>query len=154
MPRMSMVRGDPRREDCKMARKKRGRVGEDVGYFAASSLHRGVAAQIASRAASTRPSNESGIVGSRSAWAPMGLGPSPRSSSPDYDLWDTTRSCRGARPAATGRAANSFPGRDPHAVEGHLRRARPQPEPEALFTHVSGLKTVIPSNPYDPRACS
>jgi len=33
----------------------------------------------------------------------------------------------------------------------HLRRADAQPEPEALFTHVCGLRTVMPSNPYDAK---
>jgi 2-oxoisovalerate dehydrogenase E1 component beta subunit len=33
----------------------------------------------------------------------------------------------------------------------HLRRPDPQPEPGGLFTHIPGLKTVIPSNPYDAK---
>ncbi len=89
----------------------------------------------------------------RSAWAPTGCGRSPRSSSPTTSIPATTRSCRRRRGCATARAASS-PRRSwcacPAAAASSAGR-RTARVPEALFTHVCGLKTVIPSNPYDAK---
>ena len=42
----------------------------------------------------------------------------------------------------------------PHALRRrHLRRQTHSQSPEAIFTHVCGVRTVMPSNPYDARAC-
>ena len=121
-----------------------------AGCFAART---GCSANMASRAASTRRSTNSGIVG-----VAIGMG------------------AYGLRPVAEIQFADYFyPGYDQIVSEAARLRYRSGGEffapivirmpcgggiyggqthsqsPEALFTHVSGLKTVIPSNPFDAK---
>ena len=128
--------------------------GEDVGYFGGVfRCTEGLQANTASRAASTRRSPRAASSASRSAWAPMACGRSSRSSSPTTSIPATTRSSRRRRGCATARPAISPPrssirmpcGGGIYGGQTHSQ------SPEALFTHVCGLKTVIPSNPYDAK---
>ena len=78
-------------------------------------------------------------------------GPSPRSSSPTSSSRPSTRSCPRRRGCATARTtAFAVPMviRAPYGggVHGALYHSQ---SVEAFFTHVPGLKVVIPSTPYD-----
>ena len=76
-----------------------------------------------------------------------------RSSSPTTSIRPPTRSCRKRRACATARPATSPPpitirmpcGGGIYGGQTHSQ------SPEAMFTHVCGLRTVMPSNPYDAK---
>ena len=141
--------------DCKMAEDERVVVfGEDVGYF--GGVFRctdGLQRKYGKSRCFDAPINESGIVG-----VAIGMG------------------AYGLRPVAEIQFADYvYPGYDQIVSEAARLRYRSGGEffapivirmpcgggiyggqthsqsPEALFTHVSGLKTVIPSNPYDAK---
>ena len=125
--------------------------GEDVGYFGGVfRCTAGPAAEVRhAAAASTRRSTSSASSAPRSAWRPTGCGPASRSSSPTTCIRPTTRSSRRRRACATARPASSP---CPIVVRmptggGIFGGQTHSQSPEALFTHVSGLKTVVPSNP-------
>ena len=83
----------------------------------------------------------------------MACGRASRSSSPTTCIRPTTRSCRRRRGCATARTASS-PRRSSCACRPAAASSAARPTarvPEALFTHVAGLKTVVPSNPYDAK---
>src|ERR1700728_16105 len=155
MPRMSMVEAIRDAMDCKMAEDASVVVfGEDVGYF--GGVFRctdGLQRKYGKSRCFDAPINESGIVG-----VAIGMG------------------AYGLRPVAEIQFADYFyPGYDQIVSEAARLRYRSGGEffapivirmpcgggiyggqthsqsPEALFTHVSGLKTVIPSNPYDAK---
>jgi len=67
---------------------------------------------------------------------------------PAYD--QITRS--GAHPLPLQRRFH-LPDRAAHADWRGIFGGQTQPSPEALFTHVCGLKVIVPSNPVDARAC-
>ena len=155
MARMSMVEAIRDAMDCKMAEDERVIVfGEDVGYF--GGVFRctdGLQRKYGKSRCFDAPINESGIVG-----VAIGMG------------------AYGLRPVAEIQFADYvYPGYDQIVSEAARLRYRSGGEffapivirmpcgggiyggqthsqsPEALFTHVSGLKTVIPSNPYDAK---
>src|ERR1700733_3215325 len=155
MPRMSMVEAIRDAMDCKMAEDERVVVfGEDVGYF--GGVFRctdGLQRKYGKSRCFDAPINESGIVG-----VAIGMG------------------AYGLRAVAEIQFADYvYPGYDQIVSEAARLRYRSGGEffapivirmpcgggiyggqthsqsPEALFTHVSGLKTVIPSNPYDAK---
>ena len=89
----------------------------------------------------------------RSAWRPTGCGPASRSSSPTTCIRPTTRSSPRRHGCATGRTAQFT---CPLVVRmptggGIFGGQTHSQSPEALFTHVCGLKTVVPSNPSDAK---
>ena len=155
MARMSMVEAIRDAMDCKMAEDERVVVfGEDVGYF--GGVFRctdGLQRKYGKSRCFDAPINESGIVG-----VAIGMG------------------AYGLRPVAEIQFADYvYPGYDQIVSEAARLRYRSGGEffapivirmpcgggiyggqthsqsPEALFTHVSGLKTVIPSDPYDAK---
>src|SRR6202041_2119535 len=155
MPRMSMVEAIRDAMDCKMAEDERVVVfGEDVGYF--GGVFRctdGLQRKYGKSRCFDAPINESGIVG-----VAIGMG------------------AYGLRAVAEIQFADYvYPGYDQIVSEAARLRYRSGGEffapivirmpcgggiyggqthsqsPEALFTHVCGLKTVIPSNPYDAK---
>ena len=155
MARMSMVEAIRDAMDCKMAEDERVVVfGEDVGYF--GGVFRctdGLQRKYGKSRCFDAPINELGIVG-----VAIGMG------------------AYGLRPVAEIQFADYvYPGYDQIVSEAARLRYRSGGEffapivirmpcgggiyggqthsqsPEALFTHVSGLKTVIPSNPYDAK---
>src|SRR6202451_3268909 len=155
MPRLSMVEAIRDAMDCKMAEDERVVVfGEDVGYF--GGVFRctdGLQRKYGKSRCFDAPINESGIVG-----VAIGMG------------------AYGLRAVAEIQFADYvYPGYDQIVSEAARLRYRSGGEffapivirmpcgggiyggqthsqsPEALFTHVSALKTVIPSNPYDAK---
>src|SRR5208283_2408412 len=155
MARMSMVEAIRDAMDCKMAEDARVVVfGEDVGYF--GGVFRctdGLQRKYGKSRCFDAPINESGIVG-----VAIGMG------------------AYGLRPVAEIQFADYvYPGYDQIVSEAARLRYRSGGEffapivirmpcgggifggqthsqsPEALFTHVAGLKTIIPSNPYDAK---
>src|SRR6185312_11553008 len=155
MPRMSMVEAIRDAMDCKMAEDKSVVVfGEDVGYF--GGVFRctdGLQRKYGKSRCFDAPINESGIIG-----VAIGMG------------------AYGLRAVAEIQFADYvYPGYDQIVSEAARLRYRSGGEffapvvirmpcgggiyggqthsqsPEALFTHVSGLKTVIPSNPHDAK---
>src|SRR5271154_7110268 len=105
MARMSMVEAIRDAMDCKMAEDERVVVfGEDVGYF--GGVFRctdGLQRKYGKSRCFDAPINESGIVASQSAWAPLGFGRSRKSSSPTMSTPAMTSSCRRRRGFATVR---------------------------------------------------
>ena len=86
---------------------------------------------------------------SRSAWRRTGCGRASRSSSPTTCIRPTTRSCPRRRGCATARPATS-PRRSRSACRPAAASSAARPtrqSPEALFTHVAGLKTVVAVEP-------
>ena len=152
MPRKTMIEAIRDAMDVMMERDDNVVVfGEDVGYLRRRvPLHAGPAGRSTARAAaSTRRSANSASSAPPSAWRPTGCGPASRSSSPTTCIRPTTRSCRRRRGCATARTAQFT---CPLVVRmptggGIFGGQTHSQSPEALFTHVSGLKTVVPSNP-------
>ena len=155
MPRLSMVEAIRDAMDVKMAEDDTVVVfGEDVGYF--GGVFRctdGLQRKYGKARCFDAPINESGIIG-----VAVGMG------------------AYGLRPVAEIQFADYvYPGYDQIVSEAARLRYRSGGEffaplvirmpcgggiyggqthsqsPEALFTHVSGLKTIIPSNPYDAK---
>ena len=120
---------------------------------ASSAPPRGCRRSTASTACSTRRSPRAASWRSRSAWAPTACGRSSRSSSPTTSTRRPTSSSPRRRGCAIARPASSAA---PITVRapcggGIFGGQTHSQSPEALFTHVCGLKTVIPSNPYDAK---
>ena len=155
MPRMSMVEAIRDAMDCKMAEDERVVVfGEDVGYFGGVfRCTEGLQRKYGKSRCFDAPINESGIVGVAIGMGAYGLRPVVEIQFADY----------------------VYPGYDQIVSEAARLRYRSGGEffapivirmpcgggiyggqthsqsPEALFTHVCGLRTVIPSNPYDAK---
>ncbi len=155
MPRMSMVEAIRDAMDCKMAEDKSVVVfGEDVGYFGGVfAAPTGCSANMASRAASTRRSTNRESSPWRSAWALMGLRAVAEIQFADYVYpgYDQIVSeAARLRYRSGGEFSAPIVIRMPCGGGIYGGQTHSQ-SPEALFTHVSGLKTVIPSNPYDAK---
>ena len=156
MPRMTMIEAIRDAMDVMMERDDNVVVfGEDVGYFGGVfRCTAGPAGRNTARpAASTRRSAKPASSAPPSAWRPTACGPASRSSSPTTCIRPTTRSCPRRRGCATARTATS-PARSwcacrPAAASSAARRtarARKRCSPTCR-----GLKTVVPSNPYDAK---
>ena len=120
---------------------------------ASSAARRDCRSGSASTAASTRRSTSRASSAPRSAWRRTGCGRASRSSSPTTCIPPTTRSCRrrpacGTAPPATSRRRSSIRMPTGGGIYGGQTHSQ---SPEALFTHVAGLKTVVVSNPYDAK---
>ena len=150
-------RGDPRRHGRdRWARDDNVVVfGEDVGYFGGVfRCTAGPAAEIRQDPLLRRADQRSRHRrrGDRHG-APTACAPASRSSSPTTCIRPTTRSSRRPRACAIARPASS-PARSSVRMPtggGIFGGQTHSQSPEALFTHVSGLKTVVPSNPYDAK---
>ena len=131
--------------------------GEDVGYFGGVFRCTAGAAgrNTAEAAASTRRSAKAGIIGAAVGMARLRAAPgASKSSSP-------TTCIPAYRPDRLGSGAAALPlQRRVHLPRwwcacrtggGIFGGQTHSQSPEALFTHVSGLKTVMPSNPYDAK---
>jgi 2-oxoisovalerate dehydrogenase E1 component beta subunit len=81
------------------------------------------------------------------ACAPCPKSSSPITSTPPWTSWSARR--RGC--AIVPRGIHRADHRALALWRGHLRRPDPQPVPEGIFTHCSGIKTIIPSTPYDAK---
>jgi 2-oxoisovalerate dehydrogenase E1 component beta subunit len=155
MPRMSMVEAIRDAMDCKMAEDKSVVVfGEDVGYF--GGVFRctdGLQRKYGASRCFDAPINESGIIGVAIGMGAYGLRAVAEIQFADYVYpgYDQIVSeAARLRYRSGGEFSAPIVIRMPCGGGIYGGQTHSQ-SPEALFTHVSGLKTVIPSNPYDAK---
>lgn len=155
MARMNMIEAIRSALDVKMTQDPNVLVfGEDVGYFGgvfrctaglqeAHGLHR----------CFDTPISEGGIVGIAIGMAANGLRPVAEIQFADYIYpgYDQIASeAARLRYRSNGEFTAPLTIRTP--VGGGIYGGQTHSQsPEALFTHISGLKTIIPSNPYDAK---
>ena len=128
--------------------------GEDIGYFGGVfRATAGLQKQFGKTRVFDTPITEGGIIASRSAWRPTA---SPGARDPVRRLHlSRARPARqrgGAAALSLGRRVHRADGRSARPIGGGIFGGQTHSQsPEALFTHVAGLKTVIPSTPYDAK---
>ena len=128
--------------------------GEDVGYF--GGVFRATAG-LQKRFGKTRvfdtPINECGIIGVAVGMGAYGLRPVPEIQFADY-IYPGFDQLASEAARLRYRSAGEFHApmtvRSPYGG-GIFGGQTHSQSPEAIFTHVSGLKTVIPSTPYDAK---
>src|SRR5215218_3542448 len=155
MPRMTMIEAIRDAMDVMMGRDQRVVVfGEDVGYF--GGVFR-CTAGLQQKYGKTRcfdaPINEAGIVGAAIGMASYGLHPCVEIQFADYmyPAYDQIVSeAARLRYRSNGEFTCPLVIRMPTGG-GIFGGQTHSQSPEALFTHVSGLKTVVPSNPFDAK---
>lgn len=128
--------------------------GEDVGYFGGVfRATQGLQEKYGKSRVFDTPISELGIIGAAIGMGAYGLRPVPEIQFADYILpaFDQI-----ASEAARLRYRSSGEFTAPITIRapcggGIFGGQTHSQSPEALFTHVAGLKTVIPSNPYDAK---
>jgi 2-oxoisovalerate dehydrogenase E1 component beta subunit len=155
MPKMSMIEAIRDALDLSMAKDERVIVfGEDVGYF--GGVFR-CTAGLQEKYGKTRcfdtPISELGIVGSAIGMAAYGLKPCVEIQFADY-MYPAYDQLVSEAARIRYRSAGEFT--CPIVVRmptgGGIYGAQTHSQsPEALFTHVTGLKTVVPSTPADAK---
>jgi 2-oxoisovalerate dehydrogenase E1 component beta subunit len=128
--------------------------GEDVGYFGGVfRCTQGLQQKFGSSRVFDAPISESGIVGAAVGMAAYGLRPCVEIQFADYmyPAYDQIVS-EAARPRYRSNGQFTAPIVVRMPTGGGIFGGQTHSQsPEALFTHVSGLKTVVPSNPYDAK---
>jgi len=155
MARMTMIEAIRDAMDVMMERDERVIVfGEDVGYF--GGVFR-CTAGLQQKYGKTRcfdtPISESGIVGTAIGMATYGLRPCIEIQFADYmyPAYDQIVS-EAARLRYRSNGEFTCPMVIRMPTGGGIFGGQTHSQsPEALFTHVAGLKTVVPSNPYDAK---
>ncbi|MBW8636935.1 alpha-ketoacid dehydrogenase subunit beta [Hoeflea sp. WL0058] len=155
MAQMSMIEAIRSAMDVMLGRDENVVVfGEDVGYF--GGVFR-CTAGLQEKYGPTRvfdsPINESGIVGAGIGMAAYGLRPCVEVQFADYiyPAYDQIVSeAARLRYRSAGQFTASMTIRSP-CGGGIFGGQTHSQSPEALFTHVSGLKTIVPSTPYDAK---
>ena len=155
MPRKTMVEAIRDAMDVCMKRDDNVVVfGEDVGYFGGVfRCTQGLQQKYGSNRVFDTPINESGIVGAAVGMAAYGLRPCVEIQFADYmyPAYDQIVSeAARLRYRSNGQFTAPIVVRMPTGG-GIFGGQTHSQSPEALFTHVSGLKTVVPSNPYDAK---
>ena len=155
MPRKTMIEAIRDGLDMMMGRDERVVVyGEDVGYFGGVfRCTAGLQAKYGKSRCFDAPINESGIVGTAIGMAAYGLRPCVEIQFADYmyPAYDQlTQEASRLRYRSNGDFTCPIVVRMPTGG-GIFGGQTHSQSPEALFTHVSGLKTVVPSNPVDAR---
>lgn len=128
--------------------------GEDVGYFGGVfRVTEGLQKKHGLTRCFDAPLTEGGIIGSAIGMAAYGLKPVPEIQFADYILpaYDQLVSeAARLRYRSNGEFTAPVTVRTPYGG-GIFGGQTHSQSPEALFAHVTGLKTVIPSNPYDAK---
>ena len=128
--------------------------GEDAGYFGGVfRCTEGLQQEFGKHRSFDTPISESGIVGAAVGMAAYGLRPVAEIQFADY-MYPGYDQIVSEAARLRSRSAGGFTAplviRMP--VGGGIRGGQTHSQsPEALFTHVAGLKTVIPSNPIDAK---
>jgi len=128
--------------------------GEDVGYFGGVfRCTQGLQERFGKDRCFDAPINESGIVGAAIGMAAYGLRPCVEIQFADY-MYPAYDQIVSEAARLRYRSAGDFTApivvRMPTGGGIHGGQTHSQ-SPEALFTHVAGLKTVVASNPYDAK---
>src|ERR671928_314888 len=155
MPRKTMVEAIREAMDVTMGRDDRVVVfGEDVGYFGGVfRATQGLQAKYGKTRCFDTPISESGIVGAAVGMAAYGLRPCIEIQFADYmyPAYDQIVSeAARLRYRSNGEFTCPLTIRSPYGG-GIFGGQTHSQSPEALFAHVAGVKTVIPSNPYDAK---
>src|SRR5450756_787483 len=155
MPRKTMIEAIRDAMDVMMDRDDNVVVfGEDVGFFGGVfRATQGLQAKYGKSRCFDTPINESGIVGAAVGMAAYGLRPCVEIQFADYmyPAYDQIVSeAARLRYRSNGQFTCPLVVRMPTGggISGGQTHSQ---SPEALFTHVAGLKTVVPSNPYDAK---
>src|SRR4028118_411353 len=155
MPRRTMIEAVRDAMDVMMGRDDNVVVfGEDVGYFGGVfRATQGLQAKYGKTRCFDTPISELGIVGAAVGMAAYGLPPCVEIQFADYmyPAYDQIVSeAARLRYRSNGQFTCPIVVRMPTGG-GIFGGQTHSQSPEALFTHVSGLKTVVPSNPYDAK---
>lgn len=155
MPRKTMVEAIRDAMDVSMQRDDNVVVfGEDVGYFGGVfRCSQGLQQKFGASRCFDAPISESGIVGAAVGMAAYGLRPCIEIQFADYmyPAYDQIVSeAARIRYRSNGQFTVPMVVRMPTGG-GIFGGQTHSQSPEALFTHVSGLTTVVPSNPYDAK---
>ena len=155
MPRMTMIEAIRDALDVAMARDPDVVIfGEDVGYFGGVfRCTQGLQQKYGKSRCFDAPINESGIVGAAVGMAAYGLRPCIEIQFADYvyPAYDQIVSeAARLRYRSNGQFTCPLVVRMPTGG-GIFGGQTHSQSPEALFTHVCGLKTVVPSNPIDAK---
>jgi 2-oxoisovalerate dehydrogenase E1 component beta subunit len=155
MPRRTMIEAIRDAMDVSMARDDNVVVfGEDVGYFGGVfRCTQGLQQKYGTSRCFDAPISELGIVGAAVGMAAYGLRPCVEIQFADY-MYPGYDQIVSEAARLRYRSAGDFT--CPLVVRmptggGIFGGQTHSQSPEALFTHVAGLKTVVPSNPYDAK---
>jgi 2-oxoisovalerate dehydrogenase E1 component beta subunit len=155
VPRRTMIEAIRDALDVAMERDRRVVVfGEDVGFFGGVfRCTEGLQRKYGASRCFDTPISESGIVGVAVGMAAYGLRPVAEIQFADY-MYPAYDQIVSEAARLRYRSAGEFTA--PLVVRmpcggGIFGGQTHSQSPEALFTHVCGLKTVIPSNPYDAK---
>lgn len=128
--------------------------GEDVGYFGGVfRATAGLQKAFGKHRVFDTPINECGIIGAAVGMAAYGLRPVPEIQFADYiypGLDQLISEAARLRYRSAGEFTAPITVRSPFGG-GIFGGQTHSQSPEALFTHVAGLKTVIPCTPYDAK---
>lgn len=155
MPRMTMIEAIRSGLDVMMDRDENVVVyGEDVGYFGGVfRCTHGLQKKYGKERCFDSPISELGIVGTAIGMAAYGLRPCVEIQFADY-MYPAYDQIVSEAARLRHRSAGDFT--CPLVIRmptgGGIFGAQTHSQsPEALFTHVAGLKTIVPSNPYDAK---
>lgn len=155
MARMTMIEAVRSAMDVSMGRDDHVVVfGEDVGYFGGVfRCTQGLQAKYGKTRCFDTPINESGILGTAIGMAAYGLKPCIEIQFADYmyPAYDQiTQEAARIRYRSNGDFTCPIVVRMPTGG-GIFGGQTHSQSPEALFTHVCGLKVIVPSNPFDAK---
>src|SRR6188768_2728325 len=129
-------------------------MGEDVGYFGGVfRATAGLQAKYGKQRVFDTPITECGIIGVAVGMGAYGLRPVPEIQFADYiypALDQLVSEAARLRYRSAGEFTAPLTVRTPFGG-GIFGGQTHSQSPEGIFTHVAGLKTVIPSNPYDAK---
>ena len=129
-------------------------LGEDVGYFGGVfKATEGLQKKYGKTRVFDTPISENGIIGVAVGMATYGLRPVPEIQFADYiypGLDQLVSEAARLRYRSAGEFTAPITLRTPFGG-GIFGGQTHSQSPEGIFTHVAGLKTVIPSNPYDAK---